>query len=256
MRSVETEACRPGELLAAEADRRSLTGSFAPIVARVERGGGRCRRCGDALVSGWCVRGEPFQVDRGAAEQKLHMEGGSAAAADAAEPVLVLQLGDHALGVGHPSPVRPDTGVAFRAFPSLEREPLRVRARLATVARQHRLLRRDVRDDPSFGGRLPDALGREALVGADTRELRQREADAVEDRRERVALVAFGALAQAARDTTLLWIDADLAAVDEVRSLARLSLQPRVWIGGRDGGRVRRFPFRRRPQTRLAQPQL
>src|SRR6266498_2792594 len=202
MRSVETEACRPGELLAAEADRRSLTGSFAPIVARVERGGGRCRRCGDALVRGWCVRGEPFQVDRGAAEQELDVEGGSAAAADAAEAVLVLQLGDHALGVGHPSLVRPDTGVAFRACPSLEREPLRVRARLATVARQHRLLQR----------------------------------------RERVALMALGPLAQAARDTTLLRIDADLAAVDEVRTLARLSLQPRVWIGRRDSGRVRRFP--------------
>ncbi len=150
------------------------------------------------------------------------MEGGSAAAADAAEAVLVLQLGDHALGVGHPSLVRPDTGVAFRACPSLEREPLRVRARLATVARQHRLLRRDMRDDPSFGGRLPDALGREALVGADTRELRQREADTVEQRRERVALMALGPLAQAARDTTLLGIDADLAAVDEVRTLPRL----------------------------------
>src|SRR6266511_954530 len=65
-----------------------------------------------------------------------------------------------------------------------------------------------------------------------------------------------GSLAEAARDTTLLRIDADLAAVDEVRTLARLSLQPRVWIGRRDSGRVRRFPFRRRPRTRLGQPQL
>src|SRR6266540_4811290 len=256
MTSVEAQARRPDELLSSEVDRALAVGSFARFVVAAVCCDDRLRRCGDALVRGWCVRGEPFQVDRGAAEQELDVEGGSAAAADAAEAVLVLQLGDHALGVGHPSLVRPDTGVAFRACPSLEREPLRVRARLATVARQHRLLRRDVRDDPSFGGRLPDALGREALVGADTRELRQREADTVEQRRERVALMTLGALAEAARDTTLLRIDADLAAVDEVRTLARLSLQPRVWIGRRDSGRVRRFPFRRRPRTRLGQPQL
>src|SRR6266496_4134639 len=95
------------------------------------------------------------EVDRGAAEQELDMEGRRAAAANAVEPVLVLQLGDHTLGIGHPPPVRPDAGGAFRACPSLEREPLRVRARLATVARQHRLLRRDMRDDPPLRGVLP-----------------------------------------------------------------------------------------------------
>src|SRR6266536_1036670 len=85
-------------------------------------------------------------LDRGAAEQVLRMEGRCAAAADAAEPVLVLQLGDHAFRIGHPPPVRPDAGIAFRAGASLERESLRVRARLATLAGQHRLLPRVVRD--------------------------------------------------------------------------------------------------------------
>src|SRR5215210_5226106 len=163
MRSVEAQACGPDELVAAEADRWPLTGSFAPIVVAAEWGDRRFRRCRDALVCAWRVRGEPFEVDRGAAEQELHVEGGCAAAADAAEPVLVLQFRDHALGIGHPPPVRPNAGVAFRACPSLEREPLRVRARLASVARQHRLLRRDVRDDPSLRSVLPDALGGEAL---------------------------------------------------------------------------------------------
>jgi hypothetical protein len=101
--------------------------------------------------------------------------------------VVVLQLGDHALGVGHPLPVGPDAGLCFRACPGLEREPLRVRARLATVARQHRLLQRDVGDDPPLGRVLPDALGREALVGANVRELGQQEADTIEQRCERVA---------------------------------------------------------------------
>ena len=47
------------------------------------------------------VRGEPFSGDRGAAEQELDVEGGRAAAADAVACVMVLELGDHALGVDH-----------------------------------------------------------------------------------------------------------------------------------------------------------
>src|SRR5712692_1503284 len=175
---------------------------------------------------------------------------------DAVEPVQVLQLGDRALRVGHPSPVRPDAGVAFRARLRREREPLRVRARLATVAGQHRLLRGDVRDDPALRGVLPDTLGSEALVGPDAGQLRQDEADTVEDRSQRVAFVALGPLAEAAGDTTLLRINADVAAVDEVRALAGLSHQPRVRVAGRDGGRVRGFAFRRRPRARLRQAQL
>src|SRR3989454_4177546 len=154
MRSVEAQACGPDELLATEADRRSPPVVFALIVVGAERGSSPFRRCRDALMSGRRVRGEPFQIDRGATEQELHVEGGCASAADAAERVLVLQLGDYALGIGHPSPVCPDTGFAFRAFLGGEREPLRVRARLATVAWQHRLLRRGVRDDPSLSGVL------------------------------------------------------------------------------------------------------
>src|SRR6266536_4722654 len=239
MRSVEAQARGPDELLATAVDRALAVGSFAPVVVASGRGDGGFRRCGDALVRDWRVRGEPFQVDRRAAEQELQVEGGCAAAADAVESVLVLQLGDHALRVGHPPPVRPDAGVAFRACPSLEREPLRVGARLATVAWQHRLLRGDVRDESPLRGVLPDALGGEALIGADTRELRQHETDAVEDRRQRVAFVTLRPLTEAAGDTALLRIDRDLAAVDEVRPLSRLALQPRIWIAGRDGSRVR-----------------
>src|SRR6266576_1332864 len=104
MTSVEAQARRPDELLAAETDRRPLADWFAPVAAAAVRSGGRVRRCGDALVCGWQVRGEPFQIDGGAAEQELHVEGGGAAAADAAECVQVLQLSDHALGVGHSPP--------------------------------------------------------------------------------------------------------------------------------------------------------
>src|SRR5207244_12703343 len=144
MTSVQTQARCPDELLTTEADRRPLAGACAPVGVAAERGGGRFRRCGDALVRGWRVRGEPFQVDRGTAEQELYVEAGRAAAADAVEAVVVLQFRDHALGVGHPPPVGPDAGVASRAWSCFEREPLRVRAPLAAVAGQHRLLRRDV----------------------------------------------------------------------------------------------------------------
>src|SRR6266511_3847305 len=147
MRSVEAQAHGPDEWLVTELDRRVLSDALAPIAGAADRRAGRFRRCGDALVRVGRVLGEPFQVDRGAAEQQLRVEGGGAAAADAVEPVLVLQLGDHTLGVRHPLPVGPDAGVAFRACAGLERESLRVRARLATVARQHRLLRWDVRND-------------------------------------------------------------------------------------------------------------
>src|SRR6266542_4242916 len=256
MTSVEVEARRPDELLSTEVDRALAVGSFARFVVAAVCRDDRLRRCGDALMRGWRVRGEPFQVDRGAAEQELDVETRRAAAADAVEPVLVFQFGDHALGVGHPPPMRPDAGVAFRACPSFEREPLRVRARLATIARQHRLLRRDVRDDASLRGALPDPLGGEALVGADTRELRQDEADAVEDRRERVAFMALGTLAETAGDTTPLRIHTNVTAIDKVWPLARLPFQARAGVSGRDGGRVRGFPFRRRPRTRLGQAQL
>ena len=81
------------------------------VVLRVggRGGGGCCPRCrSDALLCGWGVRGEPFQVDRGAAEQELDVEGGRAAAADAVECVMVLELGDHALGVDHSPSVGPE----------------------------------------------------------------------------------------------------------------------------------------------------
>src|SRR5216684_4139406 len=110
--------------------------------------------------------------------------------------------------------------------------------------------------DRALRGVLPDTLGSEALVGPDAGQLRQDEADTVEDRSQRVAFVALGPLAEAAGDTTLLRINADVAAVDEVRALAGLSLQPRVRVAGRDGGRVRGFAFRRRPRARLRQAQL
>ena len=115
--------------------------------------------------------------------------------ADAVEPVLVLQLGDHALGIGHPPPVRPKTGSLFARF-------------FAAIASRCAFVRgsRPSRGSIVFCGGIcttirrsafsPDALGGDALVGADIGELRQDEEDAVEDRRERVALVAHGALAE------------------------------------------------------------
>ena len=134
MRSVEAQAGGPDEVLAAEADRCSLGDSFVPFVFAVLRGGGGFRLGGGTLVRAWRLRDEPFQVDRGAAEQELHVEGGGAAAADAAESVLVLQFGDHALGVGHPAPVRPDAGGAFRAT-DVDLESLIARARAASASR-------------------------------------------------------------------------------------------------------------------------
>src|SRR5437773_1679012 len=256
MSSVEARACGPDELLAAEADRGSQLITVWFVANGTERGGGRCGRRRDALLRRRGVLGESFQVDRGAAERELQVEGGGAAATDAAEPVMVLQLGDHALGVRHPQPVCPDAGLAFRACAGREREPLRVRARRATVARQHRLLRRDVGDDPPLGRVFPDALGGEALVGADARELWQQETDAVEQRSERVAFVTLRTLGETAGDTAPLRINRDLAAMNEVRPLPRLALQPRVRIAARDRGRVRRLPFRRRARARLGQSQL
>src|SRR6266545_3582727 len=85
MRSVEAQACGPDELLASEADRRSLAEVLASIVVAAERGGDRLRCCGNALLCGWRMLGEAFQVDRGAAEQELYVEGGCAATADAVE---------------------------------------------------------------------------------------------------------------------------------------------------------------------------
>ena len=100
MRSVQAQVRRPNELLAAEADRGSLAVALALIVAGAERRGRRFGRCCDALVRGWSVSGESFQVDRDATEQELDVEGGHAAAAHPVESVEVLQFGDHAFGVG------------------------------------------------------------------------------------------------------------------------------------------------------------
>ena len=90
------------------------------VVLRVggRGGGGCCPRCrSDALLCGWGVRGEPFQVDRGAAEQELDVEGGRAAAAGAVECVMVLELGDHALGVDRSPSVGPEAVLVLRSRP-------------------------------------------------------------------------------------------------------------------------------------------
>ena len=91
MSSVQAYAYWPDELLAVESDRDALAVVFAVLAAGSEAGG-RFRCCCGALVRDRGVLGESFQVDRGAAEQELQMEGGRAAAADAVESVHVLQL--------------------------------------------------------------------------------------------------------------------------------------------------------------------
>jgi hypothetical protein len=50
------------------------------IAGGAELGGGRCWRGGDPLLRGRDVFGESFQVDRGASEQELDVEGGRATA--------------------------------------------------------------------------------------------------------------------------------------------------------------------------------
>src|ERR671930_2409186 len=112
MSSVGAQAYGPDELLAAEADFRLWLVGLPLMVGGAERRRDRHGCSCDALVRGREVLGESFQVDRRAAEQQLDVEGGRAAAADAVESMVVLQLGDHALGVCHPPPVGPDAGVA------------------------------------------------------------------------------------------------------------------------------------------------
>ena len=84
----------------------------------------------------------------------------------------------------HPLLVRPDAALALTARTGGHGLPLGVAFGLALLG-QHRRLRWDGGDQPPLGGVVPDALGGEALVGADTRELREHEADTVEQRRAR-----------------------------------------------------------------------
>ena len=68
------------------------------------------RRAGGLPAGRFAAAGESFDVDRGAAEQQLDVEQAGAATAGAIQAVLVLELGDAALGVAHAPDVRPDTG--------------------------------------------------------------------------------------------------------------------------------------------------
>src|SRR5919198_64888 len=99
MTSVEAQVYGPDELLAGEADFVLQSGGSGAPAVRADHCGNCRRRCRDALVRNRGVLGESLQVDRGATEQKLQMEGGRAAATDTLESVQVLQLGDDAFGV-------------------------------------------------------------------------------------------------------------------------------------------------------------
>ena len=79
------------------------------------------RRARDAACGLGDVVGEPLAVERGAGEQQLDVEEWRPAAADAVEPVLVLELADHALGVSHPPLVREDATLALAARAGGER---------------------------------------------------------------------------------------------------------------------------------------
>jgi hypothetical protein len=81
------------------------------------------------------------------------------------------------------------------------------------------------------------------------------EASTIQQRRDRVALETVRLLAEAGDDHAPLAVDRDLAAINEVRPLARLAAQLRLRIGTRDRRLVRAAPFRRRPRTRLSQRQ-
>src|SRR5438128_1814867 len=111
MRSVQTKADHPGVFLVAGVQ----TGARAVALTGIGSGalaGGCCgRRRRDAFLRSRSVFGESFEVDRRGANQELEVERGRAAAADAVETVQVLQLGDHALGVCHSSPVSADAGI-------------------------------------------------------------------------------------------------------------------------------------------------
>src|SRR5207244_6527150 len=107
-----------------------------------------------------------------------------------------------------------DPGVALAARTRGEGLALRARDWLVSLFRQHRRLRRDVGRDPSPLGCAPDALGGKAGVGADRLQLRAGEADAVEQRLNRVALEAASLLALAGNDHAVFAIDRHLAAVD------------------------------------------
>src|SRR6266516_2174539 len=139
---------------------------------------------------------------------------GCAAPLRAVGRALVFELADHAR--------------ALAARPRGNSLMLRVGRRLLAGFRQHHRLRRDEGGDPAPLGRPPDALGREARVGADRGELGAGEAGAVKQRLDRVALEAVRLLAAAGDDATVLAVDRDLAAIDEVGAMTGLVAQLRL----------------------------
>src|SRR3954454_22947553 len=116
---------------------------------------------------------------------------------------------------------------------------------------EHRALRRDVGDHAQRGDVLAHLLAGESLVGGDRLQLGAGEAGARDDRRQRVALVTVGGLAQARHDAARLRVDGDLRPVDQVRALPGLTAQLGVRIAPRTGPGVAAAPLRGRSRPRL-----
>jgi hypothetical protein len=68
--------------------------------------------------------------------------------------------------------------------------------------------------------------------------------------------VTLGTLTEAGGNAARLRVDCDLAAVDQVRALPGLALQPGIRVAARNDKLVAGLAFRRRPRPRLRQPQL
>src|SRR4051794_8732427 len=130
--------------------------------------------------------------------------------------------------VTHASDLRPYTGGGLATRPRGQRLALGVGLGPLPGGREHRALRRHVGDYPQTGDVLPHLLAGEPLIGADRLKLGAGEAGALDNRHQRVALMALRSLTQARHHAARLGIDSDLAAVDEMRAPAGPAAQPCV----------------------------
>src|SRR5207237_4362407 len=141
-------------------------------------------------------------------------------------------------GWRHPLLVRPAAAAPLAALRGRHGGPRRGAWGLALLG-EHRGLRWDVGAEAPPLHTPPDPLGGEARVGADRGEFGTGEAGAVEDRVEPVALVAVRLFTETGDHAACLRIDRHLAAVDQMRPLARFAAQLRVRISTRDRRLIR-----------------
>ena len=85
--------------------------------------------------------------------------------------------------------------------------------------------------DAEPGDAGPDTLASESLIATDGRKLGARKAGALQDRHERVTLMAISSLTPARHDAARRGVDRDLAAVHQVRPLPGLVPQPGSNLG-------------------------